>query len=220
MRPISCGDARQEAARRLFEPVEAHVEATLSAHLAVCDSCRVHADDIEEAARVLNHSTVSADLPPDLEARVLMAIRTQPVRPKRSVRRPITAVVAVALILVGTVTLVGGGPATPARSSTLSPLERFDYAAGTATVLGPGAGTRLHLVVSGLPSIDPSSAYAVWVGDGKDGWLRLGDFRSPSADNVYDLPSGGSDLELVKVTIERLDDAPIEPGLAVLTGRL
>src|SRR5947199_227431 len=53
MRPLSCAEAREEAARRIFEPLEPHTAATLDAHLAICHDCREQVQDMEHAARLL-----------------------------------------------------------------------------------------------------------------------------------------------------------------------
>ena len=51
MRPLSCAEVRQEVGRRAFEALEPHIETALSAHLAVCADCRLHAEDVERGVR-------------------------------------------------------------------------------------------------------------------------------------------------------------------------
>src|SRR5438552_7043717 len=94
MRPLSCAEAKQEAARRLFEPLEPHVEATLSAHLAICDECRRASEDQALAAHLLETSLLRADPPPGLERSLIEAAREPPAIPGRSVRRLLAATAA------------------------------------------------------------------------------------------------------------------------------
>jgi len=214
MRPLSCAEARQEAARRVFpqEELEAHVEATLTAHLAVCSECRLYADGVERAARLVARSVIRHDPPPTLEKRVVDAARTAPARGRRTVARAATMAAAIMLVATGIALLVPG-TSGPARQTVLSPTDRFPRVTGSAT-LGDG---RAHVVIDGLPSLAAGSAYAVWVGDGRGPWRRLGTFRSSDVDSFYDVP--GAAPELVRVTIEPVDVPPEVPGVEVLTGR-
>src|SRR5437870_2323808 len=98
MRPLSCAEARQEAARRIFEPLEPHVEATLSAHLAVCDDCRAVVDDQMLGATLLADSLLRHDPPVGLERTIIDSARQPPPAPGRPLRRMITAAVAALLL--------------------------------------------------------------------------------------------------------------------------
>lgn len=217
MRPFSCAEARQEAVRRLFEPLEPHTEATLAGHLAVCDDCQAHADDTARAARLLGSSLVGTDPPGELEARVLEAVRGEPSRRVGRRRRVWTAALAAALVMAGVALIVVlPGPGRGGQA-TLSPADRVPRAQGSAVIEGPAGSHRLRINVTGLPDLAEGSAYAVWLGDGRGTWRRLGQFRRNPAELFYPLPE--PQPELVRVTIEWVDADPASPGFAVLTGR-
>jgi hypothetical protein len=214
MRPLSCAEARQEAARRVFEPLEAHVEATLSTHLAGCTECRAFAADVARAGDALESSLLRREPPPDLERRVIETVRRGPEPRPRSRRRLLTALAAIVLI-AGGVALVASAPRAGAgATAVLSPADRAEQATGSASRTGPW----LHVVVNGLPTLAAGGTYAVWAGDGSGRWVLLGEFGGSATDSRYRLPAFAP--ELVKVTIERADAEPESPGLDVLVGRL
>ena len=217
MRPLSCAEVRQEVARRAFEALEPHVESSVSAHLAVCDDCRLHAEDVERGVRRMATSLLREDPPPDLERRLRDTIRSAPIRRPRSRRRLATATLAVAFIVVGVTLVAAARPSSPGPSAVLSPADRAARADGVATLEGPPTARRVRLTVKGLPSLAEGSAYGLWVSGGSGKWQLLGQFRSSSHEALY--PLRGQPPELVRVTVERSDTTPDAPGLEVLTGR-
>jgi predicted anti-sigma-YlaC factor YlaD len=219
MRPLSCAEAREEAARRAFEPLEPHVEATLSAHLAACTDCRNNAEDLQHTALLLRSSLLVTEPPLELEGHVFQAIRSVGRQRRRSRRRLTTAFAASVLSIAGLALIALPGPSQGrGRSATLAPTDRVAPATGSVTIEGPGTSHELHLNVTGLPDLADGSTYALWAGDGKGSWTLLGEFRTTTTEALYQLPRGAP--ELVRVTIERIGAPPDTPGLEVLTGRL
>ena len=148
---------------------------------------------------------------------MLAALLTQPIRRPRSRRRLATTTLAVAFIVAGMALLAAARPSRPGASAVLSPADRAARADGVATLEGPPSARRVHLTVKGLPSLAQGSAYGLWVSGGSAKWQLLGQFRSSSHEALYPVP--GPPPELVRVTVERSDNAPDAPGLEVLTGR-
>ena len=217
MRPLSCAEAREEAARRIFEPLEPHTAATLDAHLAICHDCREQVQDMEHAARLLRSSVLVHDPPDDLEDRLIRGVRTEPVARRRSLRRVVTATMAVVLLIGGLGLVVTSPRAARADSVALAPAERAGRAGGTATILRDSGAYRVRLVARTLPTLVDGAAYGVWIDTGDDGWRQLGQFRQSAVDNVYD--AGAARPGIVKVTIERTGMSADAPGLEVMTGR-
>jgi hypothetical protein len=216
MRPLSCAEAKQEAARRLFEPLEAHLEVTLSSHLAVCDECRVAAEDMAAAAGFLETSVLRHELPLDLETRLLASLRQEPAAPKQSRRRLLASIAAAVLMLCG-VGLIVISPSEPVgQAVALAPADRYTGVRGTVALEGPAGALRLRLTVTGLPPVGAVAAYTAWAGaDGR--WARLGEFRAASGELLYPVSARP---DLVRVTIESVGANADTPGTEVLTGKL
>lgn len=212
MRPLSCTEARQEVARRLFEAIEAHTEATLTAHLAACMECRLHADEVDQASRLLSASLLRDEPPAGLEWRVVEAVRSAPVARPGTRRRLLAWTLAFALAGLGILLIALPTSSDDGSVATLSPTDRFARAGGSARVFG----TQLELEVMRLPALATGSAYGVWVGDAGGGWQLVGEFRSTETDALYRVRGTP---EVVRVTIERAGSDPETPGLEVLTGR-
>src|SRR3989442_10054103 len=166
MRPFSCAEARQEAARGLFEPLEPHTEATLAAHLAVCSDCHAHFEEMTGAAHLLETWLLRDDPPVELERRVLDAVRDEPGARATSRRRLATAVVVCGIVGLGLALLAIPPRTASSRTSRLVAADRAARANGIASVEETNGTFHLRLRAAGLPSLPDPTTYAVWISAG------------------------------------------------------
>ena len=172
---------------------------------------------------VLRQGAVWADVPDDLDKRVLAATRRPSVQPRRllglSRRRMLIAAAAVLVVLAGIGLLV---------------VQSDDYGhvelAGTSLAARAQAGVELadtpsgaefRLDVSGLPPAAPGTYYEGWL-IGDRGWISIGTFHLHRGTKDVVLWSGVelADYPEIAVTVQNEDGGATQSGRVVLRGEI
>lgn len=187
--------------------------AGLEVHLQLCVICRAAVDELRPVVDLLGTVDL-ADLPPaepspGLLDRVLIAAATS--RRRHRLRR---AFGAVALAAAGAAVIVAvPGHQAPAPSGPVIATATEDGVSGTAELVGTGAGTRIHLRLSGIPAgetcrlivRDKSGAY-----DQAAAW-SVGYRHTLEAPASTSVPVGQiSELGIITVTGHQLLSIPVE----------
>ncbi|HET6486964.1 MAG TPA: anti-sigma factor [Spirochaetia bacterium] len=207
----------------------------VSHHLQSCEPCRRELSDYQDVSNLLAASPGEVDPPADLEDRVMERILGARTAPKTSALRRIVgfrvsgalaAVIVVALVAAGTLQFLGLIPSrtqiTHAGLSTivLQGTSAARDAYGTV-VLDPEDNHGV-LAVRGLPALDSSHQYQLWLVS--NGARRSGGVFSVNADGYGSLqitiPADFRDFHTMGITLEPAGGSPGPTTPPVLRGSL
>lgn len=172
---------------------------------------------------VLRQGAVWADVPDDLEKRVLAATGRPSGQPRRllglSRRRVLLAAAAALVVLAGVGLLAfqgdGYGHLELAGTSLAARAHADVELADTAS------GAELRLDVSGLPPAAPGTYYEGWL-TGDRGWISIGTFHLRRGTKDVVLWSGVelADYPEIAVTVQNEGDGATSSGRVVLRGEI
>lgn len=229
---------------RFEELVIAHaVDGTLDAlgarelipHLTVCEDCRAMLRDLEEAATDLAFTGPAVAAPPELEERIVAAVRaSSPARAVRvgRARRMLTVAAAVAVFALGSTSAmlyssVQHGNANERRivaaldilsepGASLAQLSaRRGEASGIVALAPDGRGI---LIVDGLQPAPAGKVHELWlIADGQA--HPVGVFDVDTERTIVPLQIEGRGFDAAAITIERgPSGSPVPTGDMLLTG--
>lgn len=231
---------------RFEELVIAHaVDGTLDAlgarelipHLTVCEECRVMLRDLEEAATDLAFSGPAVLAPPELEERIVTAVRaSSPARVVRvgRARRMLTVAAAAAVLALGSTSVmlynsVQDGNANERRivaaldilSEPRASLAQLSASRGKASgIVAIAPDGRGVLIVDGLQPAPPGKVHELWlIADGQAHPIDVFDVDAERI--IVPLQIEGSGFDAAAVTIERgPSGSPVPTGDMLLTGQI
>ena len=200
---MDCQTAQELLPASMLDALEVDEELALLEHLRKCAACRAEADAVRPVANSLGLAAADAGQPsPQTRLQVMSKIgtvpkpRTAPLPPRRSIFRPIAALVpaAIALILVfglgaAVISLQGQVSQQQARldrltqqqvalrqfmlNAQLEPVTvKIDNPNATATLYA--SGDDVAMAVTGLPLLEGDSVYQCWWINSKTGEVKPG----------------------------------------------
>lgn len=221
--------------RLVLAALEDSAYANAEPHLSTCPQCRAEVDALREVATIGRDTAGLTALPPAGE-HVWQAIAVQTIEPPAAMaertaatrKRPrsrwwptwrvglVTATAA--LVAVAATLFVTRGPAPP-RVLASAQLTVQDPAAtgasGRAELLASG---QLRITLTGMPK--PAGYYEVWLYDGGQRMIGLGDAGSGNASVIVSVPPN-ADLDqfrIVDISAQQLGQQ--EHGQSMLQGTL
>lgn len=144
--------------------LDADAARRFEAHLLGCERCRLDAAELEGLPELLRRAAPPFDVPPELEARVLGALRNGHRRPRRRLlRRPRFALAGAATLAAAAalaIAVLGGGAPTGERLTLRS--TRGESVDVTATVRVTPVGREVTLDIRQLDDPRPDGLYELW----------------------------------------------------------
>jgi anti-sigma-K factor RskA len=197
--PRPCERHRLDAAPYVLGALSEFELASYREHLAGCVECAAEVAALQPVADSLALGVVGFESPPSLQARVmaivsgeaelLHAAGREADRPARArtgwrvfLRPALAATAALAVGLVVGALAINSGSSSPTHTQTIA-----------ATVVAPGyhataalrkAGSRVELVVAGMPAPPPGRIYEVW--------LERGTQAPQPTDALFSVTSSGA----------------------------
>lgn len=183
----------------------------IDAHLAVCPTCRLQVRPMQKLGMSLRDPMLWEDPPDDLGERVVVALRSEPRRPRGFGLWLWAGAAAAVLILTASLLAFLHRP-----DWTIELVAGADGPNASAVVSGwnTGAGTRMVLDTSGLPGPGRDAYYEVWMTARDGDHISAGTFSDPGQVTV----TAGvrrSDYPRIWVTREP-DDGDPAPSRAVV----
>jgi hypothetical protein len=151
-----------------------------SGHAGTCVACRAVVPELDSLRRRLADPDSWQSPGPGVEERVLDAVAGSHGRRRPGQERPrwwVAVAVAAALVLV----VAGGLALNRDRPDWSLRLEAVDVPIGAGAVISgwnTAAGTRLELIVSGLPPAEGHGYYEIWMTSPDGAHVSAGTFRA------------------------------------------
>lgn len=208
---------RGDLAAYALGALEEREAAELERHLAQCEACRLQLRWLQPAVDLLPRSIEQLEPPAGVRERLMATVRAEAARdaspaaieaaaPRRRrrwgtmIQRPVTAVAAVALLVVG----AAGGYLLRERgesSSVITARPSPTAPTNLAATLEREGGSAI-LIMSRLPALPPGGVYEVWVA--RDGALEPSSLFVPRPDGSAEaaVPGPLDDADAVLVTRE------------------
>ncbi len=213
-------DLHELSALYVFDALEGDERERFEGHLEGCERCQAELGSLRGAASALALAA-EASPPVELRSRILAAARAEgqnvvPLRPRRSIAAPVTAVLSVAATAAAVALGLWAASLHHSLAGERSALRilgdpRARHIPLTerrgALVVAPSGEAAL---AADLPALPRGKVYEAWVID-TDAARRAGTFKGDRTTLTTRVPSGAT----VKVTIERAGgvDSPTSPAL-------
>lgn len=154
---MNCPAVRDQLPERALSTLGAQDALALDRHLQWCAACRKEAGQFDAAAATLGFAAAPADPAPDLEERIVVAVRRQASHPhgahatSRRGRLAVSAVVAAMVAVAG----LGWGAVMAGKAA------RSEEAAKVATARQQGAADRFDWLMSNVEFSDPENQVVI-----------------------------------------------------------
>ncbi len=206
---MSCPVIRDQLPERALGTLGPRDTSVVDRHLQWCAACRKEAGQFDAAAATLAFAVAGSDPAPDLEDRVVAAVRRQaaapngrpsPHAPVRRGRLAVSAVVAAMVAVAG----LGWGAVMAGRAA------RSEEAAKVAIVRQQSAADRFEWLVSTAEFADPTNQVVIG---------RLSPLRGTGGGSAFTLVSSTM-IDMAVVMVNQLSPAPpkTEPYVVRLQG--
>jgi hypothetical protein len=203
---VNCPAVRDQLPESSLGTLGSQDAAALDRHLHWCAACRKEAGQFDAAAATLAFAVASSVPDPDLEERVVTAVRRQAARPRgthapaRRGRLAVSAMVA-AMVAVGG---LGWGAVMAGKAA------RSEEAAKVATARQQGAADLFAWLVSNVEFADPSNQVVIG---------RLSPLGGSGGGSAFTLVSPTM-IDMAVVMVNQLSPAPskAEPYVVRLVG--
>jgi hypothetical protein len=202
---VNCPAVRDQLPEHALGTLVAHDAVAVDRHLQWCAACRKESGQFAAAAATLAFAVAPSEPGPDVEERVVTAVRRLAARPRgahapRRGRLAVSAVVAAMVAVAG----LGWGAVMAGKAA------RSEEAAKVATARQEGAAAKFQWLISNVEFADPSNQVVIG---------RLSPLGGAGGGSAFTLVSPTM-IDMAVVMVNQLSPAPAkaEPYVVRLVG--